>query len=136
MDKLPHVNKYILLKWFVVVDAMTSLSVVSSISVTGYSGGGVSITCRYDRGYTENAKYFCRGQWSECTDQIKTDKTNGEKWVDSGRFSLYDDTRAAVFTVTIRDLSEEDSGMYQCAADISWAKDFYSEVNLNVLTGE
>ncbi|XP_016367278.1 polymeric immunoglobulin receptor-like [Sinocyclocheilus rhinocerous] len=110
--------------------------VLSSISVTGYSGGGVSITCRYDRGYTVNAKYFCRGQWSECTDLIKTDTKNGEKWVDSGRFSLYDDTRAAVFTVTIRDLSEEDSGMYQCAADISWAKDFYSEVNLNVLTGQ
>ncbi|XP_026133389.1 CMRF35-like molecule 2 [Carassius auratus] len=83
--------------------------VLSSISVTGYSGGGVSITCRYDRGYTDNNKYFCRGQYPGCQDLIKMDIKN--KWVDSGRFSLYDDTSAAVFTVTIRDLSEQDSGI-------------------------
>uniref|UniRef100_A0A673FTV4 Ig-like domain-containing protein n=1 Tax=Sinocyclocheilus rhinocerous TaxID=307959 RepID=A0A673FTV4_9TELE len=115
----------------------TSLFSLPLYLVTGYSGGGVSITCRYDRGYTVNAKYFCRGQWSECTDLIKTDTKNGEKWVDSGRFSLYDDTRAAVFTVTIRDLSEEDSGMYQCCGvDIRISEDFYTEVNLNIITGE
>ncbi|XP_016367277.1 CMRF35-like molecule 3 [Sinocyclocheilus rhinocerous] len=108
--------------------------VVSSISVTGYSGGGVSITCRYDRGYTENAKYFCRGQWSECTDQIKTEEKN--KWVHSERFSLYDNTRAAVFNVTIRDLSEQDSGTYYCGTDIYAKVDSYTEVNLKVLTAD
>ncbi|XP_026133388.1 CMRF35-like molecule 8 [Carassius auratus] len=107
--------------------------VLSSISVTGYSGGGVSITCRYDRGYSDNNKYFCKGQWSECTDRIRTNTKN--KWVDSGRFSLYDDTSAAVFTVTIRDLSEQDSGTYQCAVDKYWT-DFYTEVKLNVVTAD
>uniref|UniRef100_A0A9J7Z324 Ig-like domain-containing protein n=1 Tax=Cyprinus carpio carpio TaxID=630221 RepID=A0A9J7Z324_CYPCA len=112
--------------------------VFSSISVTGYSGGGVNITCRYDRGYTDNKKYFCRGQkpvtpqigW--CSDLIKTEEK--VKWVDSGRFSLYDDTRAAVFSVTIRDLREQDSGTYQCAVDISILGDFFTEVNLKVVT--
>ncbi len=123
-------NKYIIVVlrcWFVV-------GVLSSISVTGYSGGGVTIRCRYYEGYTDNTKYFCRGQWSECTNQIKTNTKN--KWVDSERFSLYDDTRAAVFTVTIRDLSEQDSGTYYCGTDISWYKDPYTEVNLKVITGE
>ncbi|XP_016304268.1 uncharacterized protein LOC107659750 [Sinocyclocheilus anshuiensis] len=106
--------------------------VVSSISVTGYSGGGVSITCRYDRGYTENAKYFYRGQWSECTDKIKTEEKN--KWVHSERFSLYDNTRAAVFNVSIRDLSGQDSGTYYCGTDIYAKVDSYTEVNLKVLT--
>ncbi|XP_042571990.1 polymeric immunoglobulin receptor-like [Cyprinus carpio] len=106
--------------------------VLSSISVTGYSGGGVSITCRYDRGYTGNAKYFCKGQNPGCSDLIKTKEK--DKWVDSRRFSLYDDTRAAVFTVTIRDLREQDSGTYQCAVDISLYGDFYTEVNLKVVT--
>ncbi|XP_050956752.1 polymeric immunoglobulin receptor-like [Labeo rohita] len=106
--------------------------VVSSISVTGYSGGGVIITCRYDRKYTENAKYFCKGQYLVCSDLIKTEVK--EKWADKGRFSLYDDTSAAVFTVTIRDLSEQDSGTYQCASDLSLSKDSYTEVKLNVLT--
>ncbi|XP_059410861.1 uncharacterized protein LOC132144120 [Carassius carassius] len=105
--------------------------VLSSISVTGYSGGGVSITCRYDRGYTDNNKYFCRGQNPGCKDLIKTDIK--DKLVDSERFSLYDDTRAAVFTVTIRDLREQDSGTYQCAVDKSWT-DSYTEVKLNVVT--
>ncbi|XP_051722865.1 polymeric immunoglobulin receptor-like isoform X7 [Ctenopharyngodon idella] len=108
--------------------------VVSSISVTGYSGGGVTITCKYDKGYTANKKYFCKGQWSECTDQIKTDKKN--KWVHSGRFSLYDNTRSAVFTVTIRDLRELDSDTYYCGTDISAKKDSYTEVNLKVIRGQ
>ncbi|RXN36815.1 polymeric immunoglobulin receptor-like protein [Labeo rohita] len=108
--------------------------VVSSISVTGYSGGGVIITCRYYEGYTANAKYFCRGQWSECIDEIRTNTKN--KWVHSGRFSVYDDTSAAVFTVTIRDLSEQDSDTYYCGTDISAKVDSYTEVNLNIITGE
>uniref|UniRef100_A0A672MDS2 Ig-like domain-containing protein n=1 Tax=Sinocyclocheilus grahami TaxID=75366 RepID=A0A672MDS2_SINGR len=118
---------------FVVLRCWFVVGVLSSISVTGYSGGGVSITCKYERKYTENAKYFCRGQWSECTDQIKTEEKN--KWVHSEIFSLYDDTRAAVFTVTIRDLSERDSGTYQCGVDIYAKVDSYTEVNLNVITG-
>uniref|UniRef100_A0A9J7ZTY0 Immunoglobulin domain-containing protein n=1 Tax=Cyprinus carpio carpio TaxID=630221 RepID=A0A9J7ZTY0_CYPCA len=106
--------------------------VLSSISVTGYSGGGVSITCRYDRRYTDNNKYFCRGRWSECTDRIRNNSKN--KQVDSGRFSLYDDTRAAVFTVTIRDLREQDSDIYYCGTDIYAKVDSYTEVKLKVVT--
>ncbi len=101
--------------------------------MTGYSGGGVIITCKHDEGYTAYIKYFCRGQWSGCTDQIKTEEKN--KWVDSGRFSLYDDTTAAVFTVTFRDLSERDSDTYWCGTERT-GKDLYTEVNLKVLTGE
>ncbi len=101
--------------------------------MTGYSGGGVSITCRYDRKYKKNEKYFCRGEWSTCSELIKTDTK--DKWVDSGRLSLYDDTRAAVFTVTIRDLRERDSDTYYYAVERS-GLDPYTEVKLNVLTGE
>uniref|UniRef100_A0A673MDE1 Ig-like domain-containing protein n=1 Tax=Sinocyclocheilus rhinocerous TaxID=307959 RepID=A0A673MDE1_9TELE len=104
-----------------------------SISVRGYSGGGVIITCRYDREYTDNAKYFCRGEWSTCSELIKTDKKS--KWVDSGRFSLYVNTTAAVFTVTIRDLSKQDSDTYYCGVE-KLGPDPHTEVNLNVVTGE
>ncbi|CAM4451268.1 unnamed protein product [Leuciscus chuanchicus] len=116
------------------VNLTVKQGVVSSMSVTGYSGGGVTITCRYDEGYTENKKYFCKEQWSECTDQIKTDIK--DEWFDAGRFSLYDDTSSSVFTVTIRDLREEDSGTYQCGVDITYDIDLYTEVNLEVLTGQ
>ncbi|RXN08089.1 polymeric immunoglobulin receptor-like protein [Labeo rohita] len=106
--------------------------VVSSISVTGYSGGGVIITCKYYEGHTGYIKYFCRG-WSKCTYLIKTKENN--KWVDDGRFSLYYGTRAAVFTVTIRDLSEQDSGTYYCGVERS-GQDLYTKVNLNVITAD
>ncbi|XP_067260307.1 CMRF35-like molecule 5 [Chanodichthys erythropterus] len=105
--------------------------VVSSISVMGYSGGGVTIRCKYDEGYTANKKYFCKGQWSDCTDQIKTDEK--DKWVQKDRFSLYDDTRSAVFTVTIRNLTELDSDTYWCAVDKLLAIDSHNEVNLKVI---
>jgi len=98
------------------------------MSVTGYSGGGVNITCKYDEKFTNKTKYFCKGEWSDCTDQIRTDIKN--KWFDDGRFSLYDDTRSAVFTVTIRNLTEEDSGKYHCGVDRTFRKDPYTEVNL------
>ncbi len=101
--------------------------------MTGYSGGGVSITCRYDRKYKKNEKYFCKGEWSKCSDLIKTDIKN--KWVNSGRLSLYGDRTAAVFTVTFRNLSERDSDTYWCGTEKT-GFDFYTEVNLKVLTGE
>ncbi|XP_048051265.1 polymeric immunoglobulin receptor-like [Megalobrama amblycephala] len=106
--------------------------VVSSISVTGYSGGGVTITCKYNRGYTANEKYFCKGQWpTKCSDLIRTDIK--DKWINDGRFSLHDDTRSAVLEVEIRNLREEDSGMYYCVVDRLLFKDSYTEVNLKVI---
>uniref|UniRef100_A0AAR2KI40 Immunoglobulin domain-containing protein n=1 Tax=Pygocentrus nattereri TaxID=42514 RepID=A0AAR2KI40_PYGNA len=98
--------------------------------VMGYSGGGVLIKCSYERRYTSNPKYLCKGPWSNCGDQIKTGNKN--EWINSGRFSLFDDTRAAQFWVVIRELTVEDSGTYQCAVDISWQKDVYTPVQLNV----
>ncbi|RXN31068.1 mast cell protease 1A-like protein [Labeo rohita] len=80
--------------------------VVSSSSWTGYSRGEASHSCTYD-GYAANEK-----------------------------FSLLDDTRAARFTVTIRDLSEKDSGIYYFGTDISATPDSYCEVNLNVITAK
>ncbi|XP_051994025.1 CMRF35-like molecule 7 [Xyrauchen texanus] len=103
---------------------------VMSIRVTGYSGGGVNITCRYNEEKTQNKKYFCRGQWSECKDLIKTN--NKDEWTHEGRFSLYDNTTAAVFTVIIRDLNKQDSDTYYCGIDISLSEDLHTEVNLNV----
>ncbi len=101
--------------------------------MTVYSGGGVNITCRYDKRYTDNAKYLCRGKWPVCKDLIRTEEK--DKWIDSGRFSLYDDTTAAVFTVTIRNLREQDSGTYWFGTE-RYGIDLYTEVNLNVITGE
>ncbi|XP_066515008.1 polymeric immunoglobulin receptor-like [Hoplias malabaricus] len=98
--------------------------------VRGFSGGAVLIKCRYETQYTSNTKYFCKSSGLICADQIKTDVKN--EWVNSGRFSLFDDTSAAVFSVKIRDLTVENSGLYQCAAEINWSLDHYTRVELEV----
>ncbi|ROJ42281.1 CMRF35-like molecule 2, partial [Anabarilius grahami] len=107
-----------------------------SFSVTGYSGGGVMIACKYDEIYTANEKYFCRGdKWpGKCSDLIKTDVKY--KWFKSGSFALFDNTSTAVFTVMIKNLNQGDSGKYQCGVNISYGKDSYTEVNLKVITDQ
>ncbi|KAL7852054.1 hypothetical protein SRHO_G00178390 [Serrasalmus rhombeus] len=99
--------------------------------VTGYSGGGVLIKCRYDKKYTSNPKYLCKGPWPglTCTDQIKTGVKN--EWINRGSFSLFDDTTAAQFWVVIRELTVEDSGTYQCGVYKSGI-DVFTPVELKV----
>ncbi|KAL6482266.1 hypothetical protein MHYP_G00103460 [Metynnis hypsauchen] len=97
--------------------------------VTGYSGGGVLIKCTYDTGYTSNPKYLCTGSWPCRTKPIWTDVK--KKWINSGRFSLFDDTRASQFWVLIRELTVEDSGTYKCGVD-KFAIDVYTPVKLKV----
>ncbi|KAL7852057.1 hypothetical protein SRHO_G00178420 [Serrasalmus rhombeus] len=100
--------------------------------VTGYSGGGVLIKCKYETQYRSNEKYFCKDSWPEltCSDKIKTGEKN--EWINRGRFSLFDDTSAAQFWVVIRELTVEDSGTYQCGVDIKEQQDVYTPVELKV----
>ncbi|XP_053539518.1 CMRF35-like molecule 8 [Ictalurus punctatus] len=102
----------------------------ASKNITGYSGGGVFIKCKYHTEYTEKQKYFCKGSVPGCSDQIKTGAKN--EWINSGRFSLFDDTKSAEFSVKIRELTGEDTGTYQCGVDISWGNDIYTPVELKV----
>ncbi|XP_046708244.1 polymeric immunoglobulin receptor-like isoform X4 [Silurus meridionalis] len=102
----------------------------ASKELRGYSGGEVLVKCKYDTEYKENLKYFCKGSWSGCSDQIKTEVKN--LWVTSGRFSLFDDTKSAEFRVMIREITVEDTGTYQCGVDISLGKDIYTPVELKV----
>ncbi|XP_058258708.1 polymeric immunoglobulin receptor-like [Hemibagrus wyckioides] len=102
----------------------------ASKEVTGYSGGGVLIKCKYDTEYRQNTKYFCKGSWPGCSDQIMTEVKN--QWVNSGRFSLYDDTKSAEFWVMIRELTIQDTGTYQCGVDIKSWTDIYTTVELNI----
>ncbi|KAI4871358.1 hypothetical protein NFI96_004824 [Prochilodus magdalenae] len=104
-----------------------------SRTVRGYPGGGVLIRCRYEKRYTSNPKYLCKGSRPNCADQIKTEVKN--EWSNTGRFSLLDNTSSAEFWVMIRDLTVQDSGLYQCAVDIESAFDVYTPVELTVEKG-
>ncbi|KAI5109454.1 polymeric immunoglobulin receptor-like isoform X2 [Silurus meridionalis] len=105
----------------------------ASKEVTGYLGGEVLIKCKYNTEYTQNPKYFCKGSSPGCSDLIKTGDKN--MWVNSGQFSLFDDTKSAEISVMIRELTVEDTGMYQCGVDISLGNDIYTTVELKVKEG-
>ncbi|KAF5897320.1 polymeric immunoglobulin receptor-like isoform X4, partial [Clarias magur] len=101
-----------------------------SKEVTGYSGGGVLIKCKYNIKYTQKNKYFCKGSKPGCSDQIKTEAKN--ELINAGRFSLYDDTESAEFRVMIRELTVQDAGTYHCGVDRQSMKDTYTTVELKV----
>ncbi|KAM9482297.1 polymeric immunoglobulin receptor-like [Clarias gariepinus] len=105
----------------------------ASKAVTGYLGGGVLIKCEYDIKYIQNEKYFCKDSTLVSSGQIKTEVKN--KWVHSGRFSLYDDTKSAEFKVMIRELTIQDNGTYLCGFAAQSPKGVYSQVELKVKKG-
>ncbi|KAK2858231.1 hypothetical protein Q7C36_006150 [Tachysurus vachellii] len=102
----------------------------ASNEVTGYSGGGILIKCKYGAKVTQRPKYFCKGSMRDCSDQIKTENEN--QWVNSGRFSLFDDTKSSEFWVMIRELTVQDTGTYHCGVNVTSGNDIKTSVNLNV----
>ncbi|XP_046694036.1 CMRF35-like molecule 8 isoform X1 [Silurus meridionalis] len=98
-------------------------------TITGYRGRSFQIKCPYDPGYETYKKYICRGK---CTAWEHV-------WVKSGspakdtRFSLYDDTTAKIFTITITDLRAQDEGTYWCGIERAWpTTDIYTKLRLLV----
>ncbi|KAG7316135.1 hypothetical protein KOW79_021001 [Hemibagrus wyckioides] len=102
-------------------------------TVTGYRGRSVQIKCPYESGKEQNKKYLCRG---ECpylwTKDIPVQSGSPPK---ETRFSLYDNTTARVFIITITDLRTEDGGTYWCTIQQKLAQDIYTEILLLVKTG-
>ncbi|KAK1138223.1 polymeric immunoglobulin receptor-like [Acipenser oxyrinchus oxyrinchus] len=83
---------------------------MSYYQVNGLLRESVTIQCRYGKHYKDNVKYWCKGQFCiSCTTLIRTDalQTND-------RISIRDNKTEGVFTVTMRQLREEDEGYYCC----------------------
>ncbi|XP_076135428.1 polymeric immunoglobulin receptor-like [Alosa pseudoharengus] len=81
----------------------------------GYEGGELRVRCPYERRYEKNGKYFNRVGSPHHNKSKTLIQTNlSQTQATEGRFSLYDDTTARVFTVTITGLNAEDSGKYEC----------------------
>ncbi|XP_017313196.1 CMRF35-like molecule 1 [Ictalurus punctatus] len=102
-------------------------------TVTGYRGRSVQIKCPYGSGYEEYKKYLCRGKCPR-VGYNDVPVRSGSPAKDT-RFSLYDDTTAKVFTVTITDLRTEDGSTYWCVIEQT-GFDIYTEVLLLVKTDD
>ncbi|XP_051780487.1 CMRF35-like molecule 3 isoform X1 [Erpetoichthys calabaricus] len=108
------------------------LQVISGDGVTvvhGIVGGSVTIDCRYEQGFENYEKYLTNFKYTWNNALIKTKNPN--TLVMEGRYSLYDDTSARVFTVTIKELQMSDAGTYWCAVERTLMDD-YTEVKLTL----
>ncbi|XP_067258898.1 CMRF35-like molecule 8 [Chanodichthys erythropterus] len=103
-------------------------------TVTGHRGERVEIRCSYEPGYESNSKYFCKGK---CTIGNRNIMVKSGSPAKDERFSLTDDKKNRVFTVTITDLRTEDEGQYWCAVERPLPlADVYSEIMLLVKLGK
>ncbi|XP_034470751.1 polymeric immunoglobulin receptor [Hippoglossus hippoglossus] len=111
-------------------------------------GRSLTVPCHYDPQYASYVKYWCQGRMRDfCTSLARTDDPRSTNpAVD--KVSIFDDPVQLVFTVTMNNLKEKDSGWYMCGVEVAgiWSRDVatypyikvihgMSVVN-NILTGE
>ncbi|XP_072513671.1 CMRF35-like molecule 7 [Salminus brasiliensis] len=109
---------------------VAGLQCVMSAGVKAPLGGNASICCPYHRGSESYPKYFSKGRPGERFEIVRANRLR--TWSTDDRFSLKDDQEKKEFTVTIRNLSVEDAGLYWCGVD-RWGPDNPTEVNLDVV---
>ncbi|KAG9262827.1 hypothetical protein AMEX_G24734 [Astyanax mexicanus] len=102
-----------------------SSGLVDCFDVIGYPKGSVIVYCENptDEG---NSGYFCKKSGNQCV-YLKSNMSQNS-WDHKGRVSLQESF--GVLTVTFRDLSVEDAGLYQCGETGGWSH----TVNLRVKT--
>ncbi|XP_018944386.2 CMRF35-like molecule 8 isoform X2 [Cyprinus carpio] len=82
--------------------------------VSGLSGQHLYIHCHNKSELKNDVKFICKGSDPSLCETSAIRVSSEIK--SNGRFSLSDNESAEVFTVTITNLTEEDSGIYWCGA--------------------
>ncbi|XP_037553680.1 uncharacterized protein LOC119430329 [Nematolebias whitei] len=94
------------------------------------AGASVSIPWIYSQQYRNHVKYLCEGNyWSSCSYTVKT---NSQR--DSNKYSISDDKSQSIFTVTIKQLTSQNT-YYWCAVEIDGGADHGCYFHLSVTTG-
>nr|CAH19212.1 NILT1 leucocyte receptor [Cyprinus carpio] len=108
--------------------------VVAHTLISGHRGERLDIRCPYKSGYESNPKYFCKGK---CNYGYKNIVVKSGSPAKDERFSLTDDKRSRVFTISITDLRTEDEGQYWCVVKKTlFTTDVYTEILLLVKQDE
>ncbi|XP_048868499.1 polymeric immunoglobulin receptor-like [Brienomyrus brachyistius] len=116
---------------FLLIAGLTGADSVSTVSwVSAWRGGSVTIPCFYGDRHKTHVKFWCRGyNVSSCTPIVHTDSPQ------EGKVSVRDDPDQRVFTVTINNLTAEESDYYSCAVKISGRSDVGASLYLSVTNG-
>uniref|UniRef100_A0A3B5PV37 Immunoglobulin V-set domain-containing protein n=1 Tax=Xiphophorus maculatus TaxID=8083 RepID=A0A3B5PV37_XIPMA len=96
------------------------ISAEGLIEVFGYEGRGVNFSCHYDERFKDSKKYFCKNDCGSSDVLITTKQKN------KGKYSITDDKKIRIVTVTISGLQSHDAGKYWCGVT-GWFIDTYSE---------
>ncbi|KAL7852003.1 hypothetical protein SRHO_G00177880 [Serrasalmus rhombeus] len=100
----------------------------AGIDVIGFLGGRVTVNCQHSD-YGRSEKSFCKMKTqTECEYIIVAEYEQRNTWIQEDRFELFDDSNKTII-VSIRQLSSEDAGTYQCGEAGSWSHQF----NLRVI---
>ncbi|XP_061472052.1 CMRF35-like molecule 1 isoform X2 [Rhineura floridana] len=82
-------------------------------ALSGFLGRSLSVMCQYDAGYLDYHKYWCKGTfWSDCHIVVETRGSEAE--VKAGRTSIKDNQTRLEFTVSLKNLTQQDAGGYWC----------------------
>ncbi|CAI5679526.1 unnamed protein product [Oreochromis niloticus] len=97
--------------------------------VQSYEGHSESVSCRYESQYQNSLKYICRGNRpSTCLQQALITSDTKQ----NARFRLDDDKVLGTFTVTISNLTRNDSGSYLCGVHRNSELDVFSAIELKI----
>lgn len=119
----------VILKQCALFTGVYSLCTVSEVSVK--AGALVSIPCNYNHQYRNHVKYLCEGySWISCLYRVKTNSQS-----DSNKYSISDDKSQSIFTVTIKQLTFQNTD-YWCAVEVDGYADLGCYFHLSVTTGK
>uniref|UniRef100_A0A674BMQ0 Immunoglobulin domain-containing protein n=1 Tax=Salmo trutta TaxID=8032 RepID=A0A674BMQ0_SALTR len=94
-----------------------------SVTETAFLGGEATIRCNYSEDYKDSIKYFCKesNDFKTCVYMISANQTTTK----AGRFSASDNRRERFSTVTISNLTEDDTGTYWCGVETNRTEQRY-----------
>ncbi|XP_006776905.2 PREDICTED: CMRF35-like molecule 9 isoform X4 [Myotis davidii] len=104
-------------------------------NIRGFEGDTVSLQCTYEEKLREHKKYWCKKGGilvPRCSGIIYAGEDGQERT--EGRVSIQDNPQKLLFNVTLRELTQQDSGEYWCGINILGI-DQTSLVSLLVLPG-
>ncbi|XP_060774470.1 CMRF35-like molecule 8 [Neoarius graeffei] len=111
------------------------LSYEKSISKTVHVGGDLNVSCKYPESLRSDPKFLCKKRLQQAACFYKGSVKESRKYVNEGKFSLYDDRAKQIFNVSIRNVTEQDSGEYWCGAEAAGTSDhgykvYFTQINL------
>ncbi|KAL4635416.1 polymeric immunoglobulin receptor-like [Arapaima gigas] len=99
--------------------------------VSAETGGSADISCFYKKKHKDHVKHWCKGfTWSSCSTTVHSDSPHSK-----GEVSITDVPKLLLFTVTMRNLQQRDSGWYWCGVESDEAVERFAFVYLTVTGG-